>query len=601
MIFIRKSNIILLIVFLLIILSFNKNLFAEELSGQNYYSLDAEDISYHASENLVMASGNITFEADGLIIETDKLSINIKDNVVTTLGNEFLLITTDREIKGERLSYNYKNNIGSFYNAESEVDNLNFRGEKIELVEEKDYNAYISESSFTKCILDEPHYQIKAEKLKIYPDNKVVAENVQFWWGKTKLFSLASYVMEYKTDEETGEEKLGSSSPVPRIGYNSADGLIFEFNYPYEITENSTGKAYMNVVQQGSQLYKVNHTHNFSDKTIWKGNYSYDKDVEEFADSEDNKITINKSFSSKLSYDYNENITIFNKYDYISEKENGVDPDLEKKVLAGFNYNKNNTNLSSVLGYDLVAENRIENIALINSLPYSHVFEMRHDYIDEELEKEIYNIYSSGNVIDWSLKYKEGYNLDQLPYLELDFMKLYGFKTDLGFGILKKEDNIFEKAKFDLAYKNRVDLSEQLYFIVDEKYVHHLYKKENNDEINKYSAFLTDLTFGTDFEINDTLDLSTSLNWEKDITEGEYLISDDELKEKNNLIHSINFKFKTPQPESHVYFKNTAQYNLDKEEWEKVKLHLRRKLDCHSYSINYEIINKVFTIEFNIF
>ena len=588
------------IIFFLIltfVMSYSINIIAQD-SVTRYYTLDADNISYH--DNIVSASGNVIFKTEGLTVKTDKISIEINKNKLTTLSNKFLLTTDKRELRGERLIYNYEKRTGKFYNAETKIDEFNFEGEEIELVEEKDYEIFLSESSFTKCILDDPHYKITAERIKVFPNNKIVADNILFWWGNAKLFYLPSYVMEYEIDEETGEETVSSGSPVPRIGYNSKDGIVFELDYPYEITDNSTGKAYMNVVQRGSQLYTLEHTHRFNEKTVWNGNYSHDKDVEEL-DSGGEDITLEKDFNSRLSYDYNSNLTFFNDYNYNSERENKNDPDLNKEISGGFNYNKNALTLISTIGYDYILKSRSESIDITYQLPYSHTFKSKHDFREEKLEKESYNIYSSGKAIDYSLKYRKGYDIDYLPYLDLDFNEKYNIKTDIGFGIVKEGETNLKKARLDLGYNNRFEIHKNLYFKINEKYIHHIYQKEHEEKISNYKGLLSTLTLGTNFDINNRLDLGASLGWSKNITKGDYLISDDEINEKNNLNYNINSKIKTQQPQSHLYLGNSGQYDLKDQEWEELKINLTRKLDCHSFSFSYEIIENAFTIEFSIF
>ncbi|MGM0438112.1 MAG: hypothetical protein ACQEQD_07545, partial [Bacillota bacterium] len=328
--------------------------------------------------------------------------------------------------------------------------------------------------------------------------------------------------------------------------------------------------------------------------------YSHDKDVEELeAGGED--ITVEKDFNSRLSYDYNSNLTLFNNYNYNSEKENQNDPDLNKEISGGFKYNKNALTLLSTIGYDYLLKSRSESIDITYQLPYSHTFKSRHDFKEEKLDKESYNIYSSNKAIDYSLKYRKGYDLDYLPYLDFDFNKIYNFKTDFGFGILKEGDTQLKKVRFDLGYNNRFDLYEKLYLKINEKYIHHFYKKKEKKDISDYRGLLSTLTLGTDYKINHTLDLSASLGWSKNITKGDYLISNDEIEEKNNLSHKINFKYQTPQPQSHIYLENTGNYDLDDQEWKDFKINLTRKLDCHSFTFSYEVIEKAFAIEFSIF
>ena len=106
---------------------------------------------------------------------------------------------------------------------------------------------------------------------------------------------------------------------------------------------------------------------------------------------------------------------------------------------------------------------------------------------------------------------------------------------------------------------------------------------------------------GIDYKVNEKFKFGGSLNWKKVITEGKYLISDDEIEEENLINHNLSLDFKTPQPQSSLDLRNIGEYDLTDEEWEEIKFKLSRKLDCYSFSFSYEVIDKAFAIEFNIF
>ena len=153
-------------------------------TGAKYYTLDAENIGYH--NNIVSASGNVIFKSEGLIVKTDKISINITENKLTTLSNEFLIIMDNRKIKGERLLYDYQKKTGKFFNAETKIDELNFKGEMANIIRfRSDFedNPYItapevySELSTVNVLVME---EIKGSKLRDvdqnHPHNKFIAE-----------------------------------------------------------------------------------------------------------------------------------------------------------------------------------------------------------------------------------------------------------------------------------------------------------------------------------------------------------------------------------------------------------------------------------------
>ena len=73
----NNKYIISILILLAVIFGLPEKISAQE-SSTKYYTLDAENISYH--NNIVSASGNVIFKSDGLTVKTDKISVNINEN-----------------------------------------------------------------------------------------------------------------------------------------------------------------------------------------------------------------------------------------------------------------------------------------------------------------------------------------------------------------------------------------------------------------------------------------------------------------------------------------------------------------------------------------
>ena len=564
----------------------------------SYYSLDAENISISQEEDKIYAEGKVTFESSGLIIKSGKMVIHLNKDHVSAEDN-VVLIAEDQKIKGQQINYNYKDMTGKIYKAESKIDGFNFTGEKINLFNGKEFKAKIDNASFTPCILEDPHYQIKANDIKVYTDEKIVANNVQFWWGDFKLISLPSYVVTYKEDEN-GNKSLSSASLMPSLGYNTKDGLTAQINYPYQVSPNSHGKINIKTSQQGNKQYDINHKYQYSDKALIYGNYGYEKDIEE-KDSE--KIVKEEEiFNTGLNYTINDNLQFKNKYEYSIEHENKQEKDKESLVSSGLEYSNLGLSIKTYLSYDYYSENRLEDVSLkYNDLPYNHLVYLERNYINEEIDKRLYKLYTNGNLIDYNFKYKKGYSKDYLPYINFDFPRVYNINSNLGYGKVQKGNTKSTKMRLSLKYNDTYRFNENWNLDFTEQYLHHVYGLDENQQRSSYKGLISNITLNGARQLNNDLKLNGSLGWEKVITEGDYIFSDDKIDKKDILHPGMGLTISTPAPESAYIFKSDGEYNIATEKWDNINLGLTRKLDCYSISLNYEIIDNYFGFEFNIF
>ena len=79
----------------------------------------------------------------------------------------------DQNFKANRMRYNFETEKGKILDVITQEGEGNIRGEKVKKTEENHY--YIEDGGYTTCDADEPHYMIKAKKLKVIPNDKIVS------------------------------------------------------------------------------------------------------------------------------------------------------------------------------------------------------------------------------------------------------------------------------------------------------------------------------------------------------------------------------------------------------------------------------------------
>lgn len=96
----------------------------------------------------------------------------VADSTGKLIGNpEFK--TGEQNFSAKRMRYNFETEKGKILDVVTKEGEGNLRGEKVKKTEEGHY--YIQDGGYTTCDAEEPHYMIKAKKLKVIPNDKIVS------------------------------------------------------------------------------------------------------------------------------------------------------------------------------------------------------------------------------------------------------------------------------------------------------------------------------------------------------------------------------------------------------------------------------------------
>jgi LPS-assembly protein len=119
-----------------------------------------------------------------------------------------------------------------------------FTGKNVELAP-----GYLvaSEATYTGCDLETPDYHMSADKVEIWPGQKMIAHNAKFWIGNMVVYATPRY------EQKLGE---GEGAPIPSIGYNNDDGMYIRQSLQYPIADNL--KAYANLAYYSKSGFKPN-------------------------------------------------------------------------------------------------------------------------------------------------------------------------------------------------------------------------------------------------------------------------------------------------------------------------------------------------------
>lgn len=216
---------------------------AFDISAKGYVSFDE-------ANNLIKAQDNVIIKTGQDEIRADKVVANLETEEIEALGN-VILMQGEEVLRGTRLKYNYQQRKGQFYDAESQAEGMYFAGEKINIEQEE---LSIAESSLTPCEHDEPHYEIRAEKIEVRESGLIIATGVQLWVKDRKIMPLPKYV-----SHRDPEERKKYAIPEPELGYNSDDGAYLEVNYDHYINENLEGHIFTKVARESTDVVELDY------------------------------------------------------------------------------------------------------------------------------------------------------------------------------------------------------------------------------------------------------------------------------------------------------------------------------------------------------
>ncbi|MFN2362751.1 MAG: hypothetical protein ABR596_00515 [Halarsenatibacteraceae bacterium] len=614
-----RSNKLVVCIFIGLIL-FSLPIAAEEQP----YIIDADTITYDYNLQELTASGNVFFRVPGLEVIADDIVVYIVKDEIRGTG-DIKLQTESETMIGEELYYNYNTGEGEILAAESEIDDLNFSGGKITIVSEMEHAIEIKEAILTPCIKPDPHYRLEAATIKIYPGDRAVAEDVSFYWGDSKIFTIGNYVLHYEQDEETGEERLSRPVPTYQIGYDTLEGLYLELEYGYEIFDRTSGGFYFTNTQRGRQQIRATNYFSLADNLKLDTRYSR----EEIDDPEEDKLEYEEIFETILTYepaDYfdldagfryhdeeseiletyfagwnhhlTDNFTITGRQSRKLEYFEGArdEAEITKPLELSFDYNPSPFRFKYDYSFDFITDNFRQEYLINNTLKDEIDISFYHDYRNGELDRQSYQL-TGNNYLSWRIRYRSGYDLEYLPYLDISKGLPYGFDLSAGMGRLNEKGKDTGQIEIKPGWSSSIKIANGWNVEARGNYNWHYYL--NGSEQIFYANMETELGISFEHETESGYKFGGGIHQEKLWVSGEPFLERDKKTEKNSYLLDLNLRIPTEEPQSSLDLEFSGKYQKHKNEWRDIELGLMRKLDCYSYGFKAEFLNDEPAISFS--
>ncbi|TFG90544.1 MAG: LPS-assembly protein LptD, partial [Candidatus Atribacteria bacterium] len=372
-------------------------------------SLIGEYITYEKvnEEDLVIAQDGVQLKYQDIEIKADYLKINLTTNLLFASG-EVLFKQDETETNCEELTYNWETKKIILLRLKGEMTGegiegkVYYQGVKMENFPE---TTEITGGSFTTCELEEPHYHIIAKEMIIYPKDKIIARNISWYEGKTKIITLPYFLI--FLDRKTQQPIL------PKIGQNSADGWFVKTNFNYYIDEKSYGTFYIDWLEKKGIGIGVEHTLEIGDV-----NNPGEASLYLYQIKEKDSGNINLTGKVKYGQEFEDNIKTQVTLDYGGMKAEGGEL-LSNSLKSQFTLDKQGEryNLKLTGRYNF-SGTELDNLNLDGNIT------LKHNYtISDELSSALTLLYTDKNPANqeadrefkpkWELKYiGEGYTLN---------------------------------------------------------------------------------------------------------------------------------------------------------------------------------------------
>jgi len=240
---------------------------AEEEDVEGGLNINADFISYQVidGEDVIVAQNKVNLRYRDIVLKADYLQIIIDKNEL--IAKEQVVFTKGKDsYSAQALNYNWETDkiIMDEMFGETTGDKIKgkvyYQGGRLENFPE---TVEISNSKFTTCDLEEPHWHIEAEQITIYPDDKIIAKKISWYEGEKKIFTLPSFMIFLR-----GKNQLPY---IPDIGQSSSEGWFFKNQINYVEDATSYGSIYLDWMQKKGLAAGIEHTFELGEERIDDG------------------------------------------------------------------------------------------------------------------------------------------------------------------------------------------------------------------------------------------------------------------------------------------------------------------------------------------
>lgn len=193
--------------------------------------VDGDHVEYLQGQKKVIGYGNVSIKYNDIVLTCERIEVDITTHEAVAEGN-VTITQNNAYFIGDKINYNFDTRSAAVDYGYVNANPFFGRAENMDKAAGKDEFSLMN-GSMTTCDLDRPHYRIKAERIRIYVDDRVVANNVMFLIGDVPVFYLPYYVQPLR------HQKKSHITVIP--GRSKDWGYYALTAYRYYLSDNNRG------------------------------------------------------------------------------------------------------------------------------------------------------------------------------------------------------------------------------------------------------------------------------------------------------------------------------------------------------------------------
>lgn len=160
-------------------------------------------------------------------------------------------------LDGYETNYNYKDRTGTMERAKGQVADSYMSGKRFEFYPDK---IIIYDGTKTKCSAQHPDYNLYAQKIEIYPNDKMIMHHVKFLLKGNVIMTKSKYEVDLTKNQNPTDW-------LPRFGYDKTNGVWVEQNYHTPVAPHVD--ANLNLMYTSKKSWRNDVNMGWSNRTIY--------------------------------------------------------------------------------------------------------------------------------------------------------------------------------------------------------------------------------------------------------------------------------------------------------------------------------------------
>jgi LPS-assembly protein len=195
--------------------------------------VNGDNVEYFQDEQKVVGTGNVIIDYEDMKLTADRMTVYLNTKDAVAEGN-VKLYHEGNVYSGEKATYNFDTKKGEVIKGRAEMLPWHGQGETIQKVSAEEYR--IKTGFVTSCDLERPHYRIQAKEVKIFLNEKIVANHAFLYVGNCPVLYIPYYVHPLMDDKPRV-----SISP----GYDDEWGGFVLTKWRYYFNESLKGNIHL--------------------------------------------------------------------------------------------------------------------------------------------------------------------------------------------------------------------------------------------------------------------------------------------------------------------------------------------------------------------